>query len=400
MKIKIVKSFKAKSEKKVELSFSQDLIKSYNFTEELKNALPDLQNAYYFGAEIVIEVQGVDKKTFQRKEAGIGFEFINIDLVDLPKYITKIGKYSTNLLVYNKLVLEKKRPSGWLDRVKVINSALLKGVDAYNRSTISSIKQLKNVICNQFAEKLATYLTKARRTVQPYTKKGTRPTIAFNPKMFLEIQAELEFEADTTAYHKYKPLSEKQRDFLRHYAVPFGVVNDISEVGTRNYSESLVLTDMGYAEMPSVDEVSKDLYYDETDKSFIRSHTGKITDTGLERVQFDTLLYIMKNAADLPNYGLVAGYTVCPVCGEIMKELDACPNGCIEAINTINLDSDLSDYIDEEEISCDITGNYNYTGFAEKLTEYFDRHPKLKDVLEITQKFTEYLDDIPTKNNK
>ena len=76
-----------------------------------------------------------------------------------------------------------------------------------------------------------------------------------------------------------------------------------------------------------------------------------------------------------------------------MRELDACPNGCIPGINVINLDSELSDYIEEDDITCDITGSTTYKGFATALSEYFDRHQKLKDVMSITEKITRYFEN-------
>lgn len=393
MKLKIVKPYQPDfANDTLALELDKKDLSSKSLQYELNEIIENLKTAYYAGSKIVITTPN-GTKTFHNTVAKPWFfEFVEIDINDLYKFIPKISGYKTALLLYNKLVLETKRPKNWLQRVHYLNEVLFKAVNDYNTQTIRKIKDYKNPICNDFVDKFSLWISQEVRKVVPFIK-GKRPVIGFGTKNFIETSAELEFLADTSRHSQNESLTEEQRAILNRYAVPFGIVNDVDEIGQRYVSESIILTSQGYANVISVDEIRKDVYINEDEKDYIRVKSYKIRDTGLEREQFECLLYVMKNAKDLPNYGLVPGYTICPVCGEIMRELDACPNGCIPGIKVINLDSDLSDYIEEDDITCDISGSTTYKGFAVALSKYFDRHPKLKDVTSITERITNYFEN-------
>ena len=407
MKLKIVKLYQPElNNDTLKLELDKKDLSSKSLQYELNELIEPLKTAYYSGSKIVITTPSAVKTFHNTVTKPWFYEFVEIDFNELHKFIPKIQGYKTVVLLYNKLVLETKRPKNWLQRVRCLNEIILKAVDEYNKNSIRKVAEYKNPTCNDFVDKFSLWISQEVRKVVP-SRKGKRPVISFNEKNFLETSAELEYLEDTSRYSKNKPLTDAQRDILRRYAIPFGIVNDADEIGQRNVSESLILTRQGYANVISVDEIPKDIYVNEDEKDYMRVKSYKIHDSGLEREQFECLLYVMKNAAHLPNWGLIPGYTVCPVCGEIMRELDACPNGCIPGINVINLDSDLSDYIEEDDITCDITGSTTYKGFAAALSEYFDRHPKLKDVTSITERITKYFENdedvkniLEKKNNK
>ncbi len=417
MKIKICKLFEEKKETLNVMLSKEDIlfnIQKMIDEDEENNLLKRLQKAYYVGSKIIIRTP-YGKKVFEKPGAPC-FHFEYVDLLELPSIFKYLGKYETEKLIRKKVALETQRPKDWLKRVMALNDYIFEKVNKNNDVIVDQIKKLKAVSNNDFEFKFSKFLTQLVRMaraknneekakdiaplfekcpelfekrIAEIRKYNTKPVIGFNQKNKIEVHSELEFEEDLTRNKGAKPLTQAEKDLLRKYAVPFGIVQDISEIGQRPVTESKTQTERGYAVTYRIEEIPKEAYFDEYDKSYIRSNSYYIQDTTLEREQFECLVYVLKNAAKLPNYGLISGYTICPVCGEVMHEFSGCPNGCVPEIKTVDYD----------KISVGIDGEYVDHGFASELETYFDRHPELTQVTNITEKLIRYFENEETVQN-
>lgn len=171
-----------------------------------------------------------------------------------------------------------------------------------------------------------------------------------NSKTYLEVTAERECQAINKAFFTLapgeQPLTDQELVFLHKYAPAYGV--DIPQQVLRFATHK---TKHGYTAEPEYcfapipeSDVSRCIYdYRNAEKgvqlpAFVRKQLmPRVSDNDkLLRDAYTTLTWIMQHAAELPNNGLIDGYAICPVCGELYHESQGCDCGAVDSVTFVS----------------------------------------------------------------